>query len=608
MPTLEVLKAILMELAKESFTLQNTTSTNLSWKGILILTIISAQIFCTLFLLWQLFERRKSNQELKNKDYSSCQLLVWKAKVEAAAQRIQAVVRGHQKRSFISRWNQACVAIQRQTRGNFVRKRLPIKDRKLLKVSGDNESPSVKPSEKGPQEEDLSLLLLLSDLRKLLRSVIVIQSWYRMVKTRRAYLKLFCSMNTAPVQNRSYCDNTTVVPQETNTNTATSFISNLSSWSSTWTKPKQQSTTKLSAIDQMVASISSVSEKLSKSGSEFYNHDTFIASPSDTEALKFSITAYAAAIQIQSWWKTYYPKLKKKKKEETEKQLANNVQPNNTLKSHASSSSQSSIFDTEEIYTRPAKNRRADSNKNSFQYYAKYWTKTLEKVSVECSNMCASVDISEIKCEKRSDESSQRGGEDSFDVQHTSTTEVTHHASGGTCNAMLLHHTPCYYFQHQDLTEAQTTVVAAMNNIPICAAQRTTFETFGNSSVSEDKDEDDNSIYYAPTYDHHHHQEFLQHNQQMNSTIHTFSTPSINTFSSPSTNYTYPSSIDESNRQTPIHFGFVCSPGADGVGHSSMESYYSTDEDDTKSVPVIDGQCQGTHFEARETPYYACAI
>jgi hypothetical protein len=361
-----------------------------------------------------------------------------------------------------------------------------------------------------------------------------------------------------------------------------------------------------------------VSEKLSKSGSECYNHDTFIASPSDTEALKFSITAYAAAIQIQSWWKTYYPMLKKEKEERAlvkEKQLTNNnAQPNNTLKSDVSSSSGSSIIDTQESYSRQSRNRRADSNNNSFQYYAKYWTKTLEKVSDKCSNMCTAVDIvdiSEIKCENRNDESSQRGvEEESFDVLHTSTTEVTHHASGGTCNVMPLHHTPCYYFQHQDLKEAQTTMVTAIDNIPICAAQRTTFETFENSSTSEDKDDDENSIYYAPTDDHHHHhQGFLRYNQQMNSTIHTFSTPSINTFSSPSTNYTYPSSIDESNRQTPIHFGFVCSPGADGVGQSSMESYYSIDEDDTNSVPVKDdGQGQDTHFEAKEAPYYACAI
>lgn len=217
--------------------------------------------------------------------------------------------------------HQACAIIQGRIRGIIVRsilagQGLPTLARALVQEDGarnrtgsgelereSNEYPSVKSliaairrsqDEDDPRDQSVQVfgtqVKAVMRVRMRLLAAVVIQSWYRMIQCRLGYRKIFSSMNTAVITNLPSFGNA----RKQDNFEGISFVSSLSSWSSTWNRRQAPRPEDPSSYLNGLKS-SSIRPALYK------------PTKAEKEALKQSIDTYASAyisiVQLQAWWR-----------------------------------------------------------------------------------------------------------------------------------------------------------------------------------------------------------------------------------------------------------------------------------------------------------------
>jgi IQ calmodulin-binding motif len=367
--------------------------------------------------------RRQAKQVLAQYD-----IHCWNKHTNKSAQSFQAVSIAHLKRQSDLERHQACVVIQSRIRGIIVRsilagQGLPTLARAVVQEDGvqlrrgaaqRSESRMLESTGSSVHEDCRNLIAALHEkqeedeanalrdrsveqfgtqvkavmrVRMRLLAAVVLQSWFRMIKCRMGYRRIFSSMNTAVITNLPSFNS----PRKQDFHEGLSFISSLSSWSSTWNRRQPARTDAVNSY--LVTSISSSLEPA-----------FFKPTKEEKEALKQSIDSYASAyvsiVQLQAWWRGSLARYKLHHPVRRGPNL--NVMSDNTVasplevygrKKREGSYESENTLRTSNIDERKFRTQRASAarrrRRHPNQYYTDLLRSTLERVT-ECHSMCNS--------------------------------------------------------------------------------------------------------------------------------------------------------------------------------------------------------------------------
>jgi len=363
-----------------------------------------------------------------------------------ASTKIQAIWRGHQQRKLRERMYQASIAIQSIVRGSIVRHILSGRGLSTLAhalvqeedainrcssrlsrtsrasrvskisraskantesrhferkgslvaartediptfsdvVSNENSLSSCSNDDDNNNSEFGSKVKAVMEMRMRLLAVVVLQSWYRMVRCRKAYRRLFSSLNTQPITNLPGMG--PLPTDQPDTQEAISFISSLSSWSSTWNRrhPSYKSVT-----SSKLGPVAAAFKEALKAKNDA--HQIFNASPEDQQAIRNSITFHTSVITIQTWWRLCMVKRGRRQRiTDRAPEFLNSVVLSVSYITEVSNEDDDD--DTIDYVMRGERHCSDSSNIKEQQYYSQLWTATLDKVA-ECQNMCTAIDL-----------------------------------------------------------------------------------------------------------------------------------------------------------------------------------------------------------------------
>lgn len=255
----------------------------------------------------------------------------------------------------------------------------------------------------------------IMEVRMRLLAAVVLQSWFRMIICQRKYPKAIPSLNTEPLSQMVSEESS----QRQEADEGLSFMSSLSSWSSTWNR-------------RLPSKLDAPSSSFFVAASSSHDQQAFKPTLQEKKALELSnkdyASSYASIVLIQAWWRasTVRAGLEREASKTMSmnnivsdgeiptpdpvapdqnkkgKLLQNSTSENTMRTSNISVGNINYTFQGQGGRSRTSKNVGAKRRRRKSNYYKDLWRSTLERVT-ECHTMCSSTieSTSSIECNSR---------------------------------------------------------------------------------------------------------------------------------------------------------------------------------------------------------------
>lgn len=407
---------------------------NVATAVISILCCIAAALFCT-------------NPQIVAVLQNNALKILLGDKKNKSATSIQAAWRGYQDRQSCALRHGASVLIQSRIRGIIVRsilagQGLPTLARAVVQEDGVQQGEASahsgciianniredcrnliaafhdEDSEANVNSQDEGVKMFgtqvkaIMEVRMRLLAAVVLQSWCRMIICQTKYRKVLPSLNTEPLSHMVSEEST----QQQEADEGLSFMSSLSSWSSTWNR-------------HLPSKLDAPSSSFFVGASSSHDQQAFKPTIQEKKALELSIKDHASSrasiVLIQAWWRasTVRAGLASKSmsmknvvsdgtmptpdpgapdQNKKGKLLQNSTSENTMRTSNISIGNINYSFQGQGARSRTSKSVGAKRRRRKSNYYRDLWRSTVERVT-ECHSICnATIEsTSSMECSSR---------------------------------------------------------------------------------------------------------------------------------------------------------------------------------------------------------------